>query len=93
MHSNFISGHHAKIVTVQGQSYAVDLGSTNGTFVNGHKITKCRLKNNDSISLSVRKRLLDNGESVALANAKLQYINENPFVEQANQVVHIASKQ
>jgi len=91
--NNFISGHHAKIVTMQRQSYVVDLGSTNGTFVNGHKITKCRLKNNDSISLSVRKRLLDNGESVALANAKLQYINESPLVEQANKVVHIASKQ
>jgi len=90
--NSFISGHHAKIVTVQGQSYVVDLGSRNGTFVNGQRITKCRLKNHDSISLSVRKKLLDNGDTVALANAKLQYINENPQTEHANQVVHISAK-
>lgn len=90
--NRFISGHHAKIVTVQGQSYVVDLGSRNGTFVNGQRVTKCRLKNSDSISLSVRKRLLDNGETIALANAKLQYINESPLSSTSNQVVHIATK-
>lgn len=90
--NRFISGHHAKIVTVQGQSYVVDLGSRNGTFVNGQRISKCRLKNNDNISLSVRKKLLDNGDTIALANAKLQYINESPQVDRSNQVVHIAAK-
>jgi len=90
--NRFISGHHAKIVTIQEQSYVVDLRSTNGTLVNGQRITKCRLKNSDSISLSVRMRLLDNGETVALANAKMQYINESPLASTSNQVVHIASK-
>lgn len=90
--NRFISGHHAKIVTIQGQSYVVDLGSRNGTFVNGQRISKCRLKNNDNISLSVRKKLLDNGDTIALANAKLQYINESPQVDRSNQVVHIAAK-
>ncbi len=93
INNRFISGHHCKIVTVQGQSYVVDMGSRNGTFVNGQRITKCRLKNKDSISLSVRTRLMDNGESIALANAKLQYLNENPSVSDNNQVVHIATKQ
>ncbi len=89
--NRFISGHHAKIVTVQGQSYVVDVGSRNGTFVNGQRITKCRLKNSDSISLSVRKQILDNGETVALANAKMEYLNESPLSSNSNQVVHIAS--
>ncbi|NKB37093.1 MAG: AAA family ATPase [Gammaproteobacteria bacterium] len=87
--NRFISGHHSKIVTVQGQSYVVDMGSTNGTFVNGQRISKCRLKNKDNISLSVRTRLLDNGETVAFAHAKLQYINENPRSNTNNQVVHL----
>lgn len=90
--NRFVSGHHAKIVTIQGQSYVVDLGSRNGTFVNGQRISKCRLKNNDNISLSVRKKLLDNGDTIALANAKLQYINESPQADRLNQVVHIAAK-
>ncbi len=89
--NRYISGHHAKIVTVQGQSYVVDLGSTNGTFVNGQRISKCRLKNSDSISLAVKKHLLDNGETIALANAKLEYINESPKAGQSNQVVHISA--
>ncbi len=88
----FISGHHSKIVTVQGTSYVVDLGSRNGTFVNGRQITKCRLKNEDSISLAVKKRLMDNGESVALANATLEYFNESPRVKSSNQVVQMAVK-
>jgi general secretion pathway protein A len=90
--NRYISGHHAKIVTVQGQSYVVDLGSRNGTFVNGQRISKCRLKNSDSISLAVKKRLLENGDTIALANAKLEYINESPKSNHSNQVVHIAAK-
>ena len=90
--NRFISGHHAKIVTVQGQSYVVDMGSRNGTFVNGQRVNKCRLKNKDSISLSVRTKLLDTGETVAFAHAKLQYINETPRTSVTNQVVHINSQ-
>ena len=90
--NRFVSGHHAKIVTVQGQSYVVDMGSRNGTFVNGQRVNKCRLKNKDSISLSVRTKLLDTGETVAFAHAKLQYINETPQASLANQVVHINSQ-
>lgn len=90
--NRFISGHHAKIVTVQGQSYVVDLGSRNGTFVNGHKVGKCRLKHGDSIALAVKKRLLDSGETIALANVKLEYINKyGDSKNSSNQVVHISA--
>ncbi len=89
--SRYISGHHAKIVTIQGQSYVVDLGSRNGTFVNGHRISKCRLKNKDTISLAVKKSLLENGDTIALASAKLEYINESSQLAHSNQVVHITA--
>jgi len=29
----------------------VDLGSTNGTFVNGRKVTRCRLRHGDRLQL------------------------------------------
>ncbi|MFQ5658898.1 MAG: AAA family ATPase [Gammaproteobacteria bacterium] len=90
--NRFISGHHAKIVTVQGQSYVVDLDSTNGTFVNGHRISKCRLKNSDNISLAVENRLLDNGSMITLAKANLVYISESPQGSHSNQIVHITAK-
>ena len=41
---DMVSRKHAKISTLEGKVVIVDLGSTNGTFVNGEKIKKARLK-------------------------------------------------
>ena len=46
---DMVSRKHAKITTRAGQVVITDLGSTNGTFVNGEKIRKTRLKEGDRI--------------------------------------------
>src|SRR5438445_11409195 len=46
---DMVSRKHAKISTHSGQITIQDLGSTNGTFVNGEKIKKVRLKEGDRI--------------------------------------------
>src|SRR5688500_9121776 len=46
---DMVSRKHAKISTIGGQIVIQDLGSTNGTFVNGEKIKKVRLKEGDRI--------------------------------------------
>lgn len=46
---DMVSRKHAKISTQGGQIVIMDLGSTNGTFVNGEKIKKTRLKEGDRI--------------------------------------------
>lgn len=46
-----VSGHHAKIVTYFQSSYIEDLGSTNGTFVNGHRVRMHTLHGGDNISI------------------------------------------
>src|SRR5438477_3975914 len=46
---DMVSRKHAKIASVAGQVTIQDLGSTNGTFVNGEKIKKVRLKEGDRI--------------------------------------------
>jgi len=46
---DMVSRKHAKISTKNGQLIIMDLGSTNGTFVNGEKIKKTRLKEGDRI--------------------------------------------
>ena len=46
---DMVSRKHAKISTASGQIIIQDLGSTNGTFVNGEKIKKTRLKQGDRI--------------------------------------------
>jgi pSer/pThr/pTyr-binding forkhead associated (FHA) protein len=44
-----ISGNHAKVLTILNDSFIEDLNSTNGTFINGNKITKHALQNNEKI--------------------------------------------
>ncbi len=46
---DMVSRKHAKISTTNGQIIIMDLGSTNGTFVNGEKVRKTRLKEGDRI--------------------------------------------
>src|SRR5689334_16193701 len=46
-----ISAHHARLVKVESMFYVEDLGSTNGTFINGLKIDEQPLKDLDEISI------------------------------------------
>ena len=46
---DMVSRKHAKIVIQAGKVTIADLGSTNGTFVNGEKIKQARLKEGDRI--------------------------------------------
>jgi hypothetical protein len=46
---DMVSRKHAKISTVGNQITIADMGSTNGTFVNGEKVKKMRLKEGDRI--------------------------------------------
>jgi hypothetical protein len=50
-----ISGEHAMIMTILNDSFLEDLGSTNGTLVNGQPIKKHFLQNNDVIELGKYK--------------------------------------
>src|SRR5437667_11693977 len=56
-----VSGEHAVIVTILQDSFLEDLGSTNGTVVNGQPSKKHFLQNNDIIELG---------------KYKLRYVNE-----------------
>jgi pSer/pThr/pTyr-binding forkhead associated (FHA) protein len=58
-----VSGEHAVIVTILQDSFLEDLGSTNGTVVNGQPIKKHFLQNNDIVELG---------------KYKLKYVNESP---------------
>ena len=58
-----VSGEHAVIVTILQDSFLEDLGSTNGTVVNGQ---------------SVKKHFLQNNDVIELGKYKLKYVNESP---------------
>ena len=46
-----VSGKHAMVITILDDSFIEDLGSTNGTYVNGKLIKKHALKDGDIISI------------------------------------------
>jgi len=50
-----VSGEHAMIMTILNDSFLEDLGSTNGTLVNGQPIKKHFLQNSDVIELGKYK--------------------------------------
>ncbi len=63
-----VSGEHACIVTILNDSFLEDLGSTNGTLVNGNPIKKHILQNNDVIEIG---------------KYKLKYVADAPAAGQA----------
>ena len=58
-----VSGEHAMIMTILNDSFLEDLGSTNGTLVNGQPIKKHFLQSNDLIEIG---------------KYKIKYLNEKP---------------
>jgi len=58
-----VSGKHALIVTILDDSFLEDLGSTNGTYVNGKLIRE--------------KHALSNGDVIGIGKHELSYISEH----------------
>jgi pSer/pThr/pTyr-binding forkhead associated (FHA) protein len=67
-----VSGEHAVIVTILNDSFLEDLGSTNGTVVNGNPIKKHFLQNNDVIELG-KYKLKFVGEAAPAAGEKADF--------------------
>ena len=44
-----VSRNHAAIVSENGEFYVVDNGSRHGTFVNGERVERCKLKRGDQL--------------------------------------------
>ncbi len=57
-----VSGKHSMIITILDDSFLEDLGSTNGTYVNGKL---------------VKKHALKDGDIMLIGKHELKYINEN----------------
>lgn len=71
---DMVSRRHAKISVESGDIFLEDLGSTNGSFVNGEKITRTRLAEGDRILIgtSIIKVVASDGSaSVHDAKAKM----------------------
>jgi pSer/pThr/pTyr-binding forkhead associated (FHA) protein len=64
-----VSGNHAKIFTILNESFIEDLDSTNGTYVDGNRISK---------------HALNNGENIVIGTHGLKYVNEGTDSEEVD---------
>lgn len=71
---DMVSRKHAKISSQASQVVIMDMGSTNGTFVNGEKIRKTRLKEGDRILIgtSILKVVTPSDVLVSTSEARVQ---------------------
>jgi len=58
-----VSSHHAEIILRGNDVLIRDLGSTNGTFINGEKITEAVLKAGQTLRFGTVEMRLDTGEA------------------------------
>jgi pSer/pThr/pTyr-binding forkhead associated (FHA) protein len=64
-----VSGEHAVVVTILADSFLEDLGSTNGTLVNGKAIAKHFLRDRDEIDIGKHKLVYCADDDVVLEPA------------------------
>jgi pSer/pThr/pTyr-binding forkhead associated (FHA) protein len=67
-----VSGEHAVVVTILADSFLEDLGSTNGTLVNGKAIAKHFLRDRDEIDVGRHKLVYCADDSTVLAREPLK---------------------
>src|SRR6202041_2591250 len=73
---DMVSRKHARIAMQSDQIWIEDLGSTNGTFVNGEKIKRARLKEGDRVLIGTSILKLIAGEGAQdNTDAKMQLEN------------------
>ena len=62
-----VSGRHARIILAMDDAFLEDLGSTNGTYVNGRLIKKQALKSGDEIIIGKYRLVFYNDENATSA--------------------------
>jgi len=84
--NRFVSRHHAQIITTEDGSWIEDLNSTNGIFVRGKRVRRCRLQVGDIAMIGTHELRYSRvtpelTESVPAARA------EKPAVQQTQAVI------
>lgn len=81
-----ISGKHCQVITILNESFLEDLGSTNGTYVNGEPIKKHALQHGDVIGIGKHqlKYFISESETTGMLNVSEHYGQSE---ESASQII------
>src|SRR5579864_7599067 len=71
-----VSGEHAAVVTILADSFLEDLGSTNGTLVNGNAVQKHFLRDRDQIDIGQQKLVYLADESAQLEDLNINVVRK-----------------
>ncbi len=88
----YVSKEHFVIKSENGVIRIEDLGSSNGTFLNGNKITKARLNSGDVINVFDIQFELHNGEFSILNAGNGSYLSLDNAQEEENRAEHLTLK-
>ena len=70
LHDQGVSRHHARLEFVNGSWFITDLQSSNGTFVNGARVTLQALRPGDQIQIEQNVLVFQAGAPVGAAQAR-----------------------
>ncbi len=88
-----ISRHHAQITSAKEGYILTDLGSYNGTSVNGNPVQSVILKHNDRIKIGVKSLVfLDEKEGALSPEESLVLTTDADFEEEHKQIIESASQ-
>ncbi len=76
--SSQVSREHAMLLSVDGRIRIRDLGSTNGTFINGQRLEQSWLADGDVIHLASVRMVFSSGRVGKRAGAATQVMDEGP---------------
>lgn len=78
MDSSQVSREHAMLLSVDGRIRIRDLGSTNGTFINGQRVEQSWLADGDMIHLASVRLVFNSGRAGKRAGAATQVMDDGP---------------
>jgi len=77
-----VSGHHALLEHANGVWLLQDLGSTNGTFLNGKNVQRAQIANNDRILIEPYEIVFSNGNFIVYGPPESAVLKEVKNVEE-----------
>ena len=81
-----VSGHHARIVKEKGRYVLYDENSTNGTYLNGHKVARAVLSQGDVVHIARHSITFSDEEVLGAEDAQVLETSPLPISESSSRV-------
>ena len=65
LESRRVSRRHCCLIRAEGEVFVRDLGSTNGTWINGHRVDEGRLRPGDELAIAGLRYRIEDGSDAA----------------------------